>query len=129
MDAGIAPRSHPAAVLRSFQEPSGPTTTGRHYLLADTARHCDGGQAMRSTTMTPRFIVIAVATAVAASLAACDTTPSPNRLASAQGVPMAVVQSPDCRASDENGFAGYGRYFGSTTPWSENPFLNPCWPN
>jgi hypothetical protein len=42
---------------------------------------------------------------------------------------MAAVQSPDCRASDENGFAGYGRYFGSTTPWSENPFLNPCWPN
>ena len=79
--------------------------------------------------MTPRFIAIAVATALAASLGACDTTPSPSRLASAQDVPMTAVQSPDCRASDENGFAGYGRYFGNTTPWSENPFLNPCWPN
>jgi hypothetical protein len=80
--------------------------------------------------MTSRFIVIAVATALTASLGACETTPSSSRLASAQGAPMAVVHSPvDCRTSDENGFAGYGRYFGNTTPWSENPFLNPCWPN
>jgi hypothetical protein len=80
--------------------------------------------------MTPPFIAIAVATALAASLGACESTPSPSRLASAHGAQMAVVHSPvGCGASDENGFAGYGRYFGNTTPWSENPFLNPCWPN
>jgi hypothetical protein len=128
MDAGIAPLVASASVLRLFQKPSGPPTTGRHYLLGDTARHCYGGQTMRSTTMTSRFVVIAVATALTASLGACETTPSSSRLASAE--PRAVVHSPvDCRASDENGFAGYGRYFGNTTPWSENPFLNPCWPN
>jgi hypothetical protein len=116
--------------LRSFQNPSDSEKTGRHYVLGDAAHH--RGQPMRSTTMTYRFIGLAVATALAAGLGACAAPALPSRLASAQSAsataPLAVVHSP-VNCSDENGFIGYGRYFGNTTAWSENPFLNPCWPN
>jgi hypothetical protein len=83
---------------------------------------------MRNIAMTSRFIAIATATALAAGLAACTSAPSSSRLASAQSTPttapFAVVHSlADCPASD------FSRNFGATTPWSENPYLNPCWPN
>ena len=51
--------------------------------------------------MTNQFTYLTVAIALAISLVACETAPLPQRATLAQ----------------------------NTTPWSENPFLNPCWPN
>jgi hypothetical protein len=84
--------------------------------------------------MTTRIVSIALAAALAASLGACATEPSASRLASAERTPVAaslgVVHSPaDCAGAEENSFGGCSRPFGNTTPWAENPYLNPCGPN
>ena len=41
----------------------------------------------------------------------------------------AVTTPENCPAFGDGGSGDYVRNFGNTTPWSENPFLNPCWPN
>jgi len=84
--------------------------------------------------MTTRFTYLTAAIALAVSLVACETAPLPQRATLAQNttpdVRMDVVRTPDnCPLSDDGGFGADVRHFGNTTPWSENPFLNPCWPN
>ena len=84
--------------------------------------------------MTTRFTYLTAAIALAVSLVACETAPLPQRGTLAQNttpdVRMDVVRTPDnCPLSDDGGFGADVRHFGNTTPWSENPFLNPCWPN
>jgi hypothetical protein len=81
--------------------------------------------------MTNQLIRLTVATELAVSLGACNT---PQRATLAQNttpdVHMDAVRTPDnCPLSDEGGFGADVRHLGNTTPWSENPFLNPCWPN
>ena len=80
-----------------------------------------------------RLVDVAVTVALAAALTGCAASPS-LRVATTQSaspqVHLGVVTTPEsCPAFDDRGPGAYVRYFGDTTPWSENPFLNPCWPN
>ena len=80
-----------------------------------------------------RLVDVAIVVAFATALAGCGDSPAP-RLAAGQsaGSPVhlgAVTTPENCPAFDDGGSGDYVRNFGSTTPWSENPFLNPCWPN
>ena len=84
--------------------------------------------------MTTRFTHSALAVALAVSLAACDTAPARQNVAFVQNttprVRSDVVHTPaGCPVSDDGGFGADVRHLGTTTPWSDNPFLNPCWPN
>jgi hypothetical protein len=81
--------------------------------------------------MNVRLIEVVVVVALAAGLAGCEAPPA--RLATAQsansGVNLGAVTTPDVCPSDNAGFSADVWHFGNTTPWSENPFLNRCWPN
>jgi hypothetical protein len=84
--------------------------------------------------MKTRFTYFTVAVACAVSLVACGSASAPSGGTLAQNttreIRMDVVRTPDnCPASDDGGFGADVRHFGNETPWSENPFLNPCWPN
>jgi len=68
--------------------------------------------------------------ALTAALAACQGASAPQRVVSTQNSHLlASVQTPENCPSDDGGFGADFRHFGDTTPRSENPFLNPCWPN
>jgi hypothetical protein len=80
-----------------------------------------------------RLVKLAVVAALAAGLVGCAAPPAP-RVATSQSassrVHLGAVTTPEnCPAFDSGGSGAYVRHFGDTTPWSENPFLNPCWPN
>jgi len=81
--------------------------------------------------MKVRLVEVALVVALAAGLAGCEAPPA--RLATAQsgnsGAHLGAVTTPEVCPSDDGGFGADVRHFGNTTPWSENPFLNPCWPN
>jgi hypothetical protein len=42
---------------------------------------------------------------------------------------VGLVETPEDCPYDDAGFGAAVRHFGETTPGSENPYLNPCWPN
>jgi len=77
--------------------------------------------------------------AVAAGLilAACATSPAQNTTSQSaragQGSSTAPVNVPVVTpvrcGIDNGGFGAPVRHFGNETPWSEDPFRNPCWPN
>jgi hypothetical protein len=77
-----------------------------------------------------RLADLAVVAALAAGLASC-AAPQASRVATAQSAVHlgAVTTTENCPAFGDGGSGDYVRNLGSTTPWSENPFLNPCWPN
>lgn len=81
--------------------------------------------------MNIRLVDVVAVVALAAGLAGCEAPPT--RVASAQstnsGLHFSVVSTPENCPSDDYGFGANVRHNGETTPWSENPFLNPCWPN
>ena len=71
---------------------------------------------------------------LAASLIGCATSSPSPRLALTQTTTTTpqlelVHTTENCPVSDDGGFGADVRHFGDTTPSSENPFLNPCWPN
>jgi hypothetical protein len=74
--------------------------------------------------MRARFTNLTLVLALGASLAACGTAPASQRVASTQSTLVPVETTQNCPID-----GGYGRHFGNPTPESENPFLNPCWPN
>ena len=77
-----------------------------------------------------RLANLAVVAALAAGLASC-AAPQASRVATAQSAVHlgAVTSLENCPAFGDGRPGAYVRHFGDTTPWSENPFLNPCWPN
>ena len=77
-----------------------------------------------------RLANLAVVAALAAGLASC-AAPQASRVAAAQTAAHlgAVTILENCPAFGDGGSGDYVRNFGNTTAWSENPFLNPCWPN
>src|SRR5262249_37411035 len=75
-----------------------------------------------------RPVSLTVALALA-GLAACQSPPVPSRVVSTQGAPLGTVETPTGCGTDDGGFGADVRHFGDPTPWSDNPFLNPCWPN
>lgn len=83
--------------------------------------------------MTMRLTGLAMAAGLSVGLAGCNT-PAARRTAMAENMAPGVVSDvvrtlENCPASDNGGFGGNVRHFGNATPWSENPFSNPCWPN
>jgi hypothetical protein len=86
-----------------------------------------------SIVMNFRVVDVAVVFAIATALAGCTASPG-LRVATAQSASSqahldGVTTPENCPAFDDRGSGAYVRHFGDTTPWSENPFLNPCWPN
>lgn len=79
--------------------------------------------------MRMRLVVLTLTCALAAGLIACQSEPAPTRVVSSQSTSLGPVESPERCPSDDGGFGADVRHLGQTTPWSENPFLNPCWPN
>jgi hypothetical protein len=77
-----------------------------------------------------RLANVAVVAALAAGLASC-AAPQTSRVATAQsaGHLGAVTTPENCPSFGEGSSGDYVRNFGATTAWSDNPFLNPCWPN
>jgi len=74
---------------------------------------------------------VAATIALAASLSACETSPSLQRVAALQSpaYPLhsgTVRTARDC-GDDNGGFGAPVRHLGDPTPFSENPF-SACWP-
>jgi len=76
-------------------------------------------------------VKITVTAALAASLAGCAASSSPQRIALNQSTGseprLGVVRTVQDCGSDDGGFGAPVRHFGNPTPFSENPF-NGCWP-
>jgi hypothetical protein len=79
--------------------------------------------------MRTKFVMVALTLALASALAACQSGPAPQRTASTSSVYLAPVVTPENCPYDDGPFGAPVRHFGNITPGSENPFLNPCWPN
>jgi hypothetical protein len=76
-----------------------------------------------------KFVTLALTLAVAGALAACQSGPASQRIASTSNSYLGPVESSENCPRDDGGFGAPVRHFGETMPGSENPFLNPCWPN
>jgi hypothetical protein len=79
--------------------------------------------------MRTKCVMVALTVAFASALAACQSAAPQQRVASASNSYVGPVESPENCPWDDGGFGAPVRHFGETTPGSENPFLNPCWPN
>jgi hypothetical protein len=78
------------------------------------------------------LIRVAVVLAYAAGLAACGSTESqradPARSGSSTPRSSTVKSQTNC-PTDAEGAGTAGRHLGDSTPESEDPSRNPCWPN
>jgi hypothetical protein len=79
--------------------------------------------------MRGRLITWTLALTFVSTLGACQSASTPQTGTSAQNERLSPVETPENCPSDDGGFGADVRHFGDTTPWSENPYLNPCWPN
>jgi hypothetical protein len=58
---------------------------------------------------------------------ACQTSPSTPPLAASKPAEAPVETVVGC-GDDNGGFGAPVRHFGEPTPFSDDPFRNPCWP-
>jgi hypothetical protein len=58
---------------------------------------------------------------------ACQTSPSTPPLAASKPAEAPVETVVGC-GEDNGGFGAPVRHFGEPTPFSDDPFRNPCWP-
>jgi hypothetical protein len=80
--------------------------------------------------MRTKSVMFALTLALAGALAACQSGPAQQRVASAsRSAYLAPVVTPENCPYDDGPFGAPVRHFGNVTPGSDNPFLNPCWPN
>jgi hypothetical protein len=81
--------------------------------------------------MRSRLIILMLTLTCVSALVACQSASTPHSGTSAQNADarLSPVETPENCPSDDSGFGANVRHFGDTTPWSENPYLNPCWPN
>jgi hypothetical protein len=80
--------------------------------------------------MISKLAQLAASATIVAALSACQSEGPSARVAAAGSVsPVSPVTTPAGCGDDGGGFGANVRHFGETTPWSESPFLNPCWPN
>ena len=79
--------------------------------------------------MTRRLITLTSVLTCLSALSACESASTPPTDTSAQNARLSPVEAPENCPYDGSGFGANVRHFGDTTPWSENPYLNPCWPN
>jgi hypothetical protein len=80
--------------------------------------------------MRTKSVMFALTLALAGALAACQSGPAQQRVAStSRSAYLAPVVTPENCPYDDGPFGAPVRHFGNVTPGSDNPFLNPCWPN
>jgi hypothetical protein len=79
--------------------------------------------------MRTKSVMVALILALASALTACQSGPGPQRTASTPNTYVAPVEAPVNCPWDDGPFGAPVRHFGNVTPGSENPYLNPCWPN
>ena len=79
--------------------------------------------------MRPRFVMFVLTLALAGASAGCQSELPSQRTASMSKTHVGFVETLEDCSYDDGGFGAAVRHFGETTSGSENPYLNPCWPN